>query len=47
MSVKTHSTMKKQYNNKIPGCFHPGQTEDKVGVGFVKIQHPSFVSYIF
>ena len=24
MSVKTHSTMKKQYNNKIPGCFHPG-----------------------
>ena len=23
------------------------QTEDKVGVGFVKIQHPSFVSYIF
>ena len=24
MSVKTHSTMKKQYNNTIPGCFHPG-----------------------
>ena len=36
-------------NNAFRGWVHlnPPQTEDKVGAGFIKIQHPSFVSYVF